>query len=115
MAQTLLRPSVSKGSLSSARWSWRSEPGSVLSSNIPFEIGAGDIRGDQPGRVFRVADQLQGVPMLYSHSVGVHFVDIDTGDSRVLRVIVEQIQKIHVCPHIFADCNDAVYGEQFTT
>ena len=46
--------------------------------------------------------------MLYGLSVCVHFVDIDTGDSRVLRIIVEQIQKIHVRPPVFADCNDAV-------
>jgi hypothetical protein len=46
--------------------------------------------------------------MLYSLSFVVHFVDIDTGDSRILRVIVEQIQEIHVRPHVFADCDDAV-------
>jgi hypothetical protein len=46
--------------------------------------------------------------MLWSVSVGVHFVDIDTRDSRILRVIVEQVQEIHVCPHVIADCDDAV-------
>ncbi len=46
--------------------------------------------------------------MLYGFSVGVHSVDIDTGDSRILRVVVEQIQKIHVGPHVIADCDDAV-------
>jgi hypothetical protein len=46
--------------------------------------------------------------MLYSLSVGVHFVDIDAGDSRILRVIVEQVQEIHVCPNVIADCDDAV-------
>src|SRR5260370_578651 len=71
-------------------------------------IAARDIGGDQGGRVFWITEQLQGVPMLYSVSVGVHFVDIDTGDSRILRVIVEQIQEIHVSPHVIADCDDAV-------
>ncbi len=46
--------------------------------------------------------------MLYSLSVGFHFVDIDTGNFRILWVIVEQIQEIHVCPHVIADCDDAV-------
>ena len=46
--------------------------------------------------------------MLYGLSVGVHFVDIDTGDSRILRVIVEQIQEVHVCPHVIADRDDTV-------
>ena len=46
--------------------------------------------------------------MLYGLSVGVHFVDVDTGDPRIVRVIVEQIQKIHVSPHIVADGDDAV-------
>jgi hypothetical protein len=64
--------------------------------------------GRSGGRVFWVTNQLQGVPMLYSLSVGVHFVDIDTRDSRIPRVIVEQVQEIHVCPHVIADCDDAV-------
>jgi hypothetical protein len=46
--------------------------------------------------------------MLYRLSVCVHFLDIDTGHSRIRRVIVEEIQNIHVCPHIFANCDDAV-------
>src|SRR5258708_11612615 len=70
-------------------------------------IGAWDIRGDQRSRVFRVTDQLQGVPMLYRLSVGVHLVNIDTGNSCILRVIVEQIQKVHMRPHVLANRDDA--------
>ena len=46
--------------------------------------------------------------MLDGHSVGIHFVDVDTGDSRVARIVVEQIQKIHVGEHIIADGDDLV-------
>src|SRR5258708_12893554 len=46
--------------------------------------------------------------MLDGLSVGVHFVDIDTGDPRIIRVVVEQVQKIHVRPYIVADGDDAV-------
>jgi hypothetical protein len=46
--------------------------------------------------------------MLYRLSVGVHFEDIDTGDSDVMRVVVEQIPEIHACPHVIADCDDVV-------
>jgi len=30
-----------------------------------------------------------GVPMLYRSSVGVHFVDVDTGDPLILWIVVE--------------------------
>src|SRR5260370_26463446 len=70
-------------------------------------IAARDIGGDQGGRVFWITDQLQRDPMLYSVSFAVHSVDIDTGDSRILRVIVEQIQEIHVSPDVIADDDDA--------
>jgi len=46
--------------------------------------------------------------MLYRLFLGVHPVNIDTGDSRVLRVIVEQIQEIHMRPDVFANRDDAV-------
>src|SRR5260221_4739645 len=46
--------------------------------------------------------------MLDGLSVGVHFVDIDTGDPRIIRVVVEQVQKVHVRPYIVADGDDAV-------
>ena len=46
--------------------------------------------------------------MLYGLSVGVHFVNVDTGDPRILRVVVEQIQEIHVSRHRVADGDDAV-------
>ena len=47
-------------------------------------------------------------PNARSPSFGVHLVDVDAGDSRIIRVIVEQIQKIHVRPHVVADGDDAV-------
>ncbi len=46
--------------------------------------------------------------MFDSLAVGVHLVDIDAGDSRIIRVIIEKIQKIHVRPYIVADGDDAV-------
>jgi hypothetical protein len=41
--------------------------------------------------------------MLDRLSVGVQLVDVDSSDSRILRIVVEQIQKIHVRPDIIAD------------
>jgi hypothetical protein len=46
--------------------------------------------------------------MLDRLSVGVHSVDVDSGDPRILRIVVEQIQKIQVDPDIIADSGDAV-------
>jgi hypothetical protein len=56
----------------------------------------------------RVTDQLQRVPMLDRLSVGVHSVDVDSGDPRILRIVVEQVQKIQMDPDIIADSGDAV-------
>ena len=44
--------------------------------------------------------------MLDCSSVGIHFVYVNSGDTRVPRIVVEQIQKIHVRPHIVADGDD---------
>ena len=41
-------------------------------------------------------------------AVGVHLVDVDAGDPRILRVVIEEIQKVDVRPHIVADGDDAV-------
>ncbi len=38
--------------------------------------------------------------MLDGLSLGIHFVNIDTGDSRILGVVVEQVQEVNVGPHI---------------
>jgi hypothetical protein len=46
--------------------------------------------------------------MLDRLSIAIHPVDIDSGDSRILRIVVEQIQKIYVSPDIIADGDDAV-------
>ena len=46
--------------------------------------------------------------MLDRLSVSVHPVDVDAGDPRILRIVVEQIQKIHVGPDIIADGDDAM-------
>ena len=56
----------------------------------------------------RVTDQLQRVPMLDRLSVGVHPVDVDSGDTRIPRIVVEQIQKIHMGPDIIADRDNAM-------
>jgi len=41
-------------------------------------------------------------------AVGIHSVDVDPGDPRILRIVVEQIQKVNVRPDIVADGDDAV-------
>ncbi len=46
--------------------------------------------------------------MLDGLAVGIHPVDVDAGDPRIVRIVVEQIQKIHVSPHIVADGDDLV-------
>ena len=46
--------------------------------------------------------------MLDGLSIGVHPVDVDPCDSRILGIVVEQIQKIDVGPDIVADGDDAV-------
>ena len=47
-------------------------------------------------------------------AVGVQLVDVDAGDSRIIRVIVEEIQKVHVRPYIVADGDDAVDNDAGT-
>ena len=37
----------------------------------------------------RIADFLQHVPMFYGLAIGVHLVDVNTGNPRVLRVVIE--------------------------
>ena len=46
--------------------------------------------------------------MFYCLAVGVELVDVDAGDSRIIRVIVEEIQKIDVRPYLVADGDNAV-------
>ena len=46
--------------------------------------------------------------MLDRLAVGVHLVDVDAGDPRILRVVIEEIQKIYMGPYIVADGDDAV-------
>ena len=41
-------------------------------------------------------------------AVGAQLVDVDAGDSRITRVIVEEIQKVHVRPYIVAGGDNAV-------
>ena len=49
--------------------------------------------------------------MFDGFSVGVHLVDVDTSDSRVMGIVVEQIEEIHVCPDIVSDGDDPVHAE----
>lgn len=49
---------------------------------MPFGLARAMLR-DQRRRVFRVANELQGIPMFNCLSVGVELVDADAGDSRV--------------------------------
>jgi hypothetical protein len=41
-------------------------------------------------------------------AVGIQLVDVDASDSRIIRVIVEEIQKVHVRPYIVAGGDKAV-------
>ena len=41
-------------------------------------------------------------------AVAVELVDVDAGDPRIARVIVEEIQKVYVRPYIVANGDNAV-------
>src|SRR5258708_36924019 len=80
----------------------------LLFSEHTLGIGAWDVRGDPRGRIGRVADELQGVPMLDSLSIVVKPVDIDTGDAGVRRVVGKKIQEVHMRKDVVADGDDPV-------
>ena len=46
--------------------------------------------------------------MLDGCSFGVHLVDVDASDTRVVGVIRQQIDEIHVSEHVVADSDDPV-------
>jgi hypothetical protein len=71
-------------------------------------IGARDIWGDPRGRVGRVPDELQGVPMLDGFSIVVEPVYINTRDARFRRVVGQKIQEVHMREHVVADGDDLV-------
>jgi hypothetical protein len=73
-----------------------------LRSEHSVRVGTRNVRRDHRCRIFRVANDLQCVPMFDCLAVGVHFVDVDAGDSRILRFIIEKIQKVDVRPYIVA-------------
>src|ERR1700722_667015 len=77
-------------------------------SEHSVRVGARNIRRDHWYRVFRVANELQGVPMFDCPAAGIHLVDVDAGDPRILRVVIEEIQKVDVRPYIVADGDDTV-------
>src|ERR1700742_731213 len=54
------------------RFSWR-----LSRSEHSVRVGTRNVRPDQRCGVFRVADDLQGVPMFDGLAVGVHPVDVD--------------------------------------
>src|SRR5260370_7094168 len=66
----------------------------MAESEHSVRVGARNVRRDQRCLVFWVANELQGVPMFYGLAVGVHLVDVDAGDPRILRVVIEEIQKV---------------------
>ena len=76
--------------------------------NIPFGLARGMFGPSIGSRVLRIADELQRVPVLDRLALGVHLVDIDAGDPGVGRVIVEEIEKVHVRPDVVADRDDLV-------
>src|SRR5580704_6630815 len=77
----------------------------VLSEHA-VRIGAGDVRGDPGGRILRIPDELQRIPMLDGPSVGAHLVNVDPANPRVIGVIRQQIHKIHVSEYVVADGDD---------
>ena len=46
--------------------------------------------------------------MLDRLAVGIHSVDVDPGDSRIVRIVIEEIQEIDMGPDIVTDGDDAV-------
>ena len=47
--------------------------------------------------------------MLDADSVRVELVNVDAGKARVIGIVVEQVQKIHVGKHVVADGDDPVH------
>ena len=41
-------------------------------------------------------------------AVAVELVDVNASDSRITRVVVEEIRKVHMCPYIVAGGDNAV-------
>ena len=81
----------------------------VSPQNIPLGIGARDVRRDPWGRVGRVADELQGVPMFDGLPIVVEPINIDTGDTCVRGIVGQKIQEVHVREHVVADGDDPVH------
>src|SRR6185436_18415569 len=77
-----------------------------LVSEHAVGIGLGNIRREPWRGVFRVTYDLQDVPVFDGLSISVHLVNVDAGDSRVLRIVVEQIEEMDVCPDVVADGDD---------
>src|SRR6266851_4868496 len=57
---------------------------SRCSSEHAVGIRTWHVRCEPWSRVLRGTDELQGVPMLYGLSVGIHLVYVDAGDPRIL-------------------------------
>jgi len=55
-----------------------------------------------------VADLLQCVPMLDGLAVSVHLIDVNAGNPTVLRVVVEQIDEVYLCPDVISGDNDSM-------
>ncbi len=73
-----------------------------------MRISARDIGSEPWSRILWVTNRLQRIPMLDGSSVGIHLVDIDTGDPGIFRIVVEQVKEIHVSKHIVANRNDLI-------
>src|SRR6266852_6922705 len=71
-------------------------------------IRAREIGSEPWSRILWVTNRLQRIPMLEGSPVGVHFVDIDTSDPGIFRIVVEQVQEIHMSKDIVANRNDLI-------
>src|SRR5215472_7626900 len=79
-----------------------------VASEHPVRIRNGHVRGVPVGGALGSPHDLQYVPMLDGLSISVHPEDVDAGDPGVLRIVVKQIEEIHMRPDVVADGDNLV-------
>src|ERR1700759_1309206 len=47
-------------------------------------------------------------------TVGVHLIDVDTSDPRIIRIVVEEIQEIYMGPYVIAGGDNAMDDDAST-
>ncbi len=58
------------------------------------------LRAIHGGRILRIPDELQRVPMLDAFQSAVHSVNVDAGDPPVSGIICQEIHKFHVSEYV---------------